>query len=532
MRVWYLIGVCLVLALVATGCKRKPEPVPEKPVPEKPVPEKSAPEKPALEEPTPKKPALKEAAVEETEHFAVFIESKKVGYAIQSRVVADGNVTTSQKVSITMSRDNVPVTVKTTETSIETVDGKPLGFEVVQDLGVMTMKVTGAVDEQGRVNLTTTSMGAEQKSTLEWPSGGVMAEGLRLLTLKKGLKEGLEYTVKVFSPSIMQALDAQIHIGPKRNVDLLGRVVVLTEVVTTLNMPGAGEIVSTDYVDKDLRLQKSIMPIGGMHMEMIACTKEFALGKNDVFEVIDKMFLASPVPLDNLGSAKSITYHLSPTKKTSSFIIPSNDNQSVQHLKNGSTIVIVKPVTAPAGARFPYKGKDKSILEAMQPTRFLQSDHKEVIALARRAVGSTKDAAEAVQRIEAFVAKYIENKNLSVGYASAAEVAVSRQGDCSEHAVLAAAMCRAVGIPAQMVVGIAYVKDFAGRQGFGGHAWTQAYVGSKWVGLDAAFKGTGRGGYDAGHIALAAGNGEPADFFNLVTTLGQFKIDKVIINRD
>jgi len=521
MRVWYLVGVCLVLVLVATGCKKEPEPVPEKPVPEKPVPEK----------PTPEKPALKEAAVEETEHFAVFIEGKKVGYAIQRRFAADGKVTTSQKVSITMSRDNVPVTIKTTEISIETADGEPVGFEVVQDLGVMTMKVTGAVDEQGRVNLTTTSMGAEQKSTLEWPSGAMMAEGLRLLTLKKGLKEGLEYTVKVFSPSIMQALDAQIHIGPKQNVDLLGRVVVLTEVVTTLNMPGAGEIVSTDYVDKDLRVQKNVTPMAGMQIEMIACTKEFALGKNDVFEIIDKMFLASPVPLDNVGSAKSITYHLSPTKQTDNLIIPSNDNQSVQHLRNGSTIVIVKPVTAPAGARFPYKGKDKSILEAMKPTRFLQSDHKEIIALARRAVGSTKDATEAVKKIEAFVAKYIENKNLSVGYASAAEVAVSKQGDCSEHAVLAAALCRAVGIPAQMVVGIAYVKDFGGRQGFGGHAWTQAYVDSKWVGLDAAFKGTGRGGYDAGHIALAAGNGEPADFFNLVTTLGQFKIDKITVNR-
>lgn len=495
MRVWYLLGVCLVL--VAAGS-------------------------PVL---------LSATSGGETEYFAVFIEGKKVGHAIQSRVVANGKVSTSEKVSITMSRANVPVTIKTTETSIETTDGKPLGFEVVQNLGVMTMEVTGAVDEQGRVNLIVSSMGTKQKQTLEWPSGAVMAEGLRLLTLKKGLKEGLGYTVNVFSPSIMQALDTQIHIGPKGNVDLLGRVVVLREVVTTLNMPGAGEIVSTDYVDEDLRLQKSIMPMAGMQIERIACTKEFALGKNDVFEVIDKMFLASPVPLDNVGSAKSITYHLSPTKQTDNLIIPSNDNQSVQHLRNGSTIVIVKPVTAPAGARFPYKGKDKSILEAMKPTRFLQSDHKEIIKLARRAVGRTKDAAEAVKRIEAFVAKYIENKNLSVGYASAAEVAVSKQGDCSEHAVLAAALCRAVGIPAQMVVGIAYVKDFAGRQGFGGHAWVQAYVDSKWVGLDAAFKGTGRGGYDAGHIALAAGNGEPADFFNLVTTLGQFKIDKITVNR-
>jgi hypothetical protein len=93
-------------------------------------------------------------------------------------------------------------------------------------------------------------------------------------------------------------------------------------------------------------------------------------------------------------------------------------------------------------------------------------------------------------------------------------------------------MCRAVGIPAEVVVGIAYVEEFAGlREGFGGHAWTQAYVGDKWVGLDAAFKSAGLGGYDAGHIALAAGSGEPADFLNIATTLGQFKIDKVIISR-
>jgi transglutaminase-like putative cysteine protease len=68
-------------------------------------------------------------------------------------------------------------------------------------------------------------------------------------------------------------------------------------------------------------------------------------------------------------------------------------------------------------------------------------------------------------------------------------------------------------------------------RGFGGHAWTQVYIGDKWVGLDAAFKGTGRGGYDAGHIALAVGNGEPGDFLNLVTTLGRFEIAKVTVNK-
>ena len=305
----------------------------------------------------------------------------------------------------------------------------------------------------------------------------------------------------------------------------------LTEVTTTLNMPGAGEIVSTTYVDEDLRMQKSIMPVAGLNVEMVACAKEFALGENDLLELVDKMFVQSPQPLRNLSTAKSITYYITATRETAKLTIPSSDNQKVQRLSNGKVIVTVEPVKAPKGVKFPYTGSDRTILEATKPTRFLQSDQKEIVELARRSVGRTKDAGEAVKKIEAFVGNYIENKSLSVGYASAAEVAASRQGDCSEFAVLTAAMCRAVGIPAQVVVGIAYVEDFAGLQGFGGHAWSQAYVGDKWVGLDAAFKSTGRGGYDAGHITLAAGGGEPADFLNMASILGQFKIEKVTVIR-
>ncbi len=468
----------------------------------------------------------------ETEYFAVFMEGRKVGFAIQSRVVAEGKVTTTQKVSITISRVDVPITIVSTETSIETTDAKPLGFEAVQELGAMTMKVTGVVDKQGKVDMTTTSMGIEQKGTLEWPNGVMMAEGLRLLTLKKGLKRGTEYSAKVFSAGILQAIGTQIRIGPKRNINLLGRVVALTEVTSTCNMPESGEIISTSYVDDDLREQKIIMPIAGIQVEMLACSKEFALGENDVFEIIDKMFIASPKPLQDVRKAKSITYHISPKQETENLTIPSGDNQKVQQLQDGRVIVMVEPAAAAKGAKFPYKGTDSIILQATKPTRFVQSDRKEIIDLANRAVGNTKDAGEAIRKIEAFVARYIENKSMSVGYASAAEVAASKQGDCTEFAVLTAAMCRAVGIPAQVVTGVAYVDDWAGHRGFGGHAWTQAYVGDKWVGLDSAFKSAGRGGYDAGHIALAVGNGNPEDFFEIVNTMGQFKIDTVDINKD
>jgi transglutaminase/protease-like cytokinesis protein 3 len=274
------------------------------------------------------------------------------------------------------------------------------------------------------------------------------------------------------------------------------------------------------------------MPIAGIQVELVACAKEFALGENDVFEIIDKMFIASPKPLEDVRKAKSITYHISPKPGTENLTIPSTDNQKVQHLKDGKVVVTVEPVEAPKGAKFPYKGTDSTIKDAMKPTRYVQSDNQKIIGLARQAIGDTKDAGEAARKIEDFVAGYIENKSLSVGYASAVEVAASKQGDCSEFAVLTAAMCRAVGIPARVATGIAYVEDWAGFEGFGGHAWTQTYIGDKWVGLDAAFKSAGRGGYDAGHITLAVGNGDPEGFFEIINTMGRFKIDKVDINKD
>ena len=513
MKTKCLICFCLVLTAINTaGCRKKSQPTEKQSMPQVEVSQK---------------PTAEQIQPEEPEYFALFMEGKKVGHAIQDRVVEDSKVTTSVELEITLNRTGIPVSVQTKVDTFETTDGKPLGFDVEQTLGLIATKTTATIDELGKLIVKT----GQQQMEYDWPSGAVMSEGMRLMHYKHGLKEGNSYTVKIFEPSTMQAIDVEIEVGSKQNIDLLGRVAALTEVKSIANLPQFGSFTSTEYYDDNLLLQKSITPVMGMTVEQVACTKEFALSENDALEMVEKMFLASPQPLDDVGSTKSIIYKLSRTEKTAEFFIPSNDNQKVQQLSDGQVIVAVEPVDAPVGVSFPYKGNDAAIIEATRPTRFLQSDNAQIINLARQAVGRTKDAAEAAKKIEAFVADYIENKSLSVGYASSVEVAQSRQGDCTEFAVLTAAMCRAVGIPAQVVAGVAYVDDFAGLRGFGGHAWTQAYIGGKWIGLDAAFKGTGRGGYDAGHIALAAGNGEPGDFLNLATTLGRFKIQKVTVKR-
>lgn len=539
----FLLGICFLLVVInVVGCRKKPESSPEPQQQTVGSMEESSQtqaefervfrDKLETEKPSAKVTAsaidVSEDQGGETEYFALFMEGKKVGYAIQSRDVDGDKVITSVELKITLNRIGVPVSVKTNAKTFETVEGKPLGFELVQAMGIIASKTTATIDEQGKVKVKT----GQQEAEFDWPDGAVMSEGMRLLHLERGLTEGTTYNVKAFDPSMMQVVDVEVEVGSKQNVDLLGRVVALIEVTSTISLPQIGPMISTEYYDDELQLQKSVMPVMGMTIEQVACSKEFALGEIDVLEVVDKMFMKSPEPLGDVGSARSITYHLSPIQEMADLKIPSGDNQRVQRLNNGKLIVTVEPVVAPKGVSFPYKGSDPEALEALEPSRYVESDQKVIIDLAKRAVGRASDAAEAISKIEAFVADYVEDKNLSVGYASAVEVASSRQGDCTEHAVLTAALCRAVGIPAQVVTGLAYVEEWSTVvNGFGGHAWAQAYVGDKWVGIDAAFKGTGRGGYDAGHIALAAGSGNPEDFLNLIGTMGQFKIDRVEVTK-
>ncbi len=475
-------------------------------------------------------------ALAQTEYYALFMEGKKVGHAVHTRSVWGGKVTTVDDASITMSRLGVPLTVATTETSVETTDGKPVSFKFVERSGPTTMKIEGTIDATGALHVTNSSLGVERKGTVNWPRWAVMTEGLRLLSLKSGLKPGTRYAAYVFDPGALQVIPTRVTIGEKKQVDLFGRIAMLTEVTQETNDPDTGPITTTRYVDDKMRVLKSRAPVAGMLVEMIACSQEVAMGRNDTWDLTDEMFVKSPEPIRDVRSATSITYTLSPTPGVR-LAIPSTDNQKVQVLADGRIRLTVQPV-APTTGLLLHKSNDAKLLEATKPARYIESDREEIVALARKAVGDTTDSVEAAGRIEAFVAGYVRNYSLAVAHASAAEVARSRTGDCSEFAVLTAALCRAAGIPAQVCSGVAYVDSFRGVPGFAGHAWTQAYVGvdaqgknGKWVGLDATFKSGGQGGYGAGHITLAVGNGEPGSFFNMATFLDQVKIEKVEVRR-
>jgi transglutaminase-like putative cysteine protease len=86
--------------------------------------------------------------------------------------------------------------------------------------------------------------------------------------------------------------------------------------------------------------------------------------------------------------------------------------------------------------------------------------------------------------VVAFVASTVTGSH-DRSFDMASQVARNRRGDCTEFAVLTAALARAAGLPARVVLGVALVPEDA-RLGAYGHAWAEIDGGNGWQVADAA----------------------------------------------
>ncbi|MCE3234823.1 MAG: transglutaminase domain protein [Vampirovibrio sp.] len=126
----------------------------------------------------------------------------------------------------------------------------------------------------------------------------------------------------------------------------------------------------------------------------------------------------------------------------------------------------------------------------LQSSAFVQSSDPEIDRIAIQAAGKEQRAYYAARLLQQWVYKNIAYKDLSMGFASAKETLLNRQGDCTEHAVLLAALTRALGIPSRVAIGLVYIPNGNSSLGrFVYHMWNEVYIGShnkgEWVPLDA-----------------------------------------------
>lgn len=162
-----------------------------------------------------------------------------------------------------------------------------------------------------------------------------------------------------------------------------------------------------------------------------------------------------------------------------------------------------------------------------EPNAWVRSDAKEIRDLAFSTVQRGARTDYRMQKLINAVMRHMRGSIDLLGYADAVTALHTGAGDCTEFAVLLAALARAQGIPTRLVAGLAYSDRFSGRKDvFAPHMWVQAWDGTRWKSYDAAL-----GDFDAAHIALAIGSGAPEEFDRVLAQLPQLRIEKAGIVR-
>ncbi len=455
---------------------------------------------------------------DEVTYMAVMINDEKTGYVSQERRAVEGKVTTAVRTVLTVTRGGAGMTITQEQVSIESEAGAALGFESVMNMGLVENRLSGTIGPDGKLKVTQAMGDRKKEFTLDWPAGALLAEGARLEQLRRGLKAGTEYEIVLFMPEVLTAMPTHVTVGEKEKLDLLGRIVEGVK-VTTLSRMGGAEIPAVSYVDEQGDALRMDMNLMGMQFSALQCDQAFAVSPvRTTRDFLAASLVPCPAPIPADAARTVFTLKPKPGRKVS---LPTTDSQHVVTTPDGALTVTVSRLKAPPGHARPYAGGHPEAQAALTPARFIQSDDPMIVEAAGKAVGDEPDAGAAAARIAAWVHAHMKDRNLSVGYASASEVIRALEGDCTEHAVLTAALCRAAGIPARVANGLLYIDEFLGRrQVLGGHAWTQAFVGGRWIDLDA----TRPDATTANRILMSTDTGELVGTFAMLNSFGLFDV--------
>ncbi|KAB8144038.1 transglutaminase family protein [Chloroflexia bacterium SDU3-3] len=132
------------------------------------------------------------------------------------------------------------------------------------------------------------------------------------------------------------------------------------------------------------------------------------------------------------------------------------------------------------GAPFvPAQDLPPDALQFLLPSRYCESD--KLGALAAEVAGDAAPGYDQAERICRWIHTQVAYRyGASDATTSAADTAQQRVGVCRDFAHLGMALCRALSIPARMVVGYLHRLDPMDL-----HAWFEAYVGGRWYTFDA-----------------------------------------------
>lgn len=382
--------------------------------------------------------------------------------------------------------------------SVELPDGTVRQVSMTQALGQQQlMRMVGDVEgNQVTIKVQTQD---EHEVINPWPDGTLGLFGEYTLFEDKAVQPGDEFDYTYFEPTVSHVVRIQVKVGEVEPVNLpnapvrhLLRVEATPEKIQDVQLPAA--IHWLDPTTFEPVLVESELPGLGA-LTAVLTTEEAARAP---FQPQVQVFNQSVVLRSrvlNVHDLRSVTYRVAlPGDDDPAAAFPIDARQSIEGEKGEPFEVTVVAIREPQKIDNPEEIGD----EYTTSNFFINSEDERVKALAQEAISNETDPWRKAQRVERWVHQNMRSLNFSEAMATSDHVAQTLSGDCTEFAMLTAALCRAAGVPSRTAIGLIYV-DSVTEPVMAFHMWTEVAIDGQWLALDATL---GKGSVGPGHLKI------------------------------
>lgn len=476
--------------------------------------------------------AVQQPAVGEDIWDVYYLQGAKIGYGhtTVSTVKQDGKelVQVDSLNHLTITRFGETSEQEIKMRTLETAGGEVVEFSTAINFGPTPTIISGrVVDREGagdEMVITTETQGRTASNHMPWNREVRGFRGVEQSLSEKPLLPGEKRSLKMLMPVVNQIATVELAAAKTEGTAVLGVETSLLRIDSVARLPGDQVMETTLWTDAAGDVIKTSMT--ALKQESYRTTEQVALtpaGKAGQLDLGVDLFVKVDPPLAKPLATSEVTYRVELADGDPTKIFASGPTQSVKSLGPHVAEVTVRSIRPGDAAANPTA--DNPAPEYTSANSVLQIDDPQVRKMAAEAKADAKTPAELAVALERYVHGAVSEKNFSHGFATAAEVAESRAGDCTEHAVLLAALARVVGLPSRVAIGLVYV-DRAG--GFGYHMWTEVFLDGRWIPLDAIL---GAGGTSAAYLKLNDSSLEGASayssFLSVAQVLGQLKVSVV-----
>jgi len=398
------------------------------------------------------------------EWWGIFFRGEKIGYASQSIAPKAKGFKLNDYSRLNL---NLLGTVQPAETrlAMEANDEWILErFDFALNSKEIGFKARGMV-KNNKLTLDIDSAGHRSTREITLTQAPYLLASLKPYVVTQQLETGKKFYFSTFDPSTLSQQIVTIVIEGREQIRIGNR---LEPAIKMRQSFGGISVLS--WVDVHGRTLKELSPAG---MSMTRQSRAEA-----------KNLPARAAPLDMIAQAAiPVTPPIANAKALSAVVLKLGGvnlanfalDGGRQKLTGDRLQITREDLTKLSATAIPVK--EPRMQTFLQPTAFMQSDHPKIMSVAKRIVGTEKNAMKAAVKIKDWVYRELA-KEPTVSIPNALEVLQAKKGDCNEHTVLFNALARAAGIPAKTVVGVVYL-----RGAFYYHAWSEIWLGS-WVAID------------------------------------------------